>query len=152
MYKNNTQKTSKQQFYLHNLYGGELNYPIKYYDVDICLLDEKIAIEYDGSGHELNVKLGRMTQEEFNQKETIRNIIIKKEGYKQIRIISSKDLLPSDKILLKMLSIAKEYFNTTSHTWVNFDIDNSRIINAENKDINGVFINYGELRKIKEIA
>ncbi len=151
MYKNSTQKTSKQQIYLHNLYGGELNYPIKYYDVDICLLDEKITIEYDGSGHELNVRLGRITQEEFNQKEVVRNIVIKKEGYKQVRIISIKDLLPSDEVLLQMLSLAKEYFNKTSHTWISFDIDNSKIISAENKDVGGTFFDYGKLHKIKNM-
>ena len=151
-FTNGTMATSKQQYYLNNLYGGELNYPVKYYCTDICFPEEKIIIEYDGSGHNLEVQLGTCFQEEFDQKEIIRNNIIKREGYKQMRIISSKDFLPSDFILLKMLSIAKEYFDTTSHTWVNFDIDNSKMINAENKDAGGVFFDYGNLRKIKEIA
>lgn len=150
LYKNGTQKTSRQQLYLHNLYGGELNYSIKCYDVDICFPTEKMYVEYDGSGHDLSVRFGQKTQEEFNQREIIRFNIIKREGYKQMRIISRKDLLPSDKVLLQMLSIAKEYFNKTSHTWINFDIDNSKIINAKNKDTDGVFFDYGELRKIKE--
>lgn len=144
--------TSKQQLYLHSLYGGEINYPIYYYATDICFPAEKLVIEYDGGGHDLRVVLGQLTQEEFDQKEIVRNSILKREGYKQMRIISSKDLLPSDDILLQMLSIAREYFNTTSHSWINFDIDNSKIINAENKDADGVFFNYGELRKIKESA
>ena len=149
-YKNGTKISSKQQCYLNNLFNGKLNYPIYHYNVDICLPEEKLIVEYDGSGHNLNIKLGHLTQEEFNQKEIIRNNIIKREGYKQMRIISSKDLLPSDDILLQMLQRAREYFNTTSHSWVNFDIDNSKMINAENKDIDGVFFNYGELRKIKK--
>ena len=149
MYKNGSQKTSKQQIYLHNLYGGELNYPIEYYDIDICLLDEKIVIEYDGSGHNLNVKLGKITEEEFNQREIVRYNIIKRKGYKQMRIISLHDKLPSDKILLQILSIAKEYFHTTHHNWINFDIDNSKIINVENKDTDGIFFNYGKLRVVK---
>jgi hypothetical protein len=35
--KNGTQKTSKQQLYLHSLYGGKINYAISYYAADICL-------------------------------------------------------------------------------------------------------------------
>ena len=149
-YRNGTQKLSKQQLYLHNLYGGELNYHIKYYDADICLLDEKLVIEYDGSGHDLSVKLGRSTQEEFKKKEIIRDCTIKREGYKQIRIISLHDKLPNDEILLQMLTEAKVYFSTTNHSWITYDIDNSRMINAENKSTNGIFYNYGNLRTIKE--
>lgn len=148
--KNGTQKTSKQQLYLHSLYGGEINYAISYYAVDICFPEEKLVVEYDGGGHDLRVTLGRLTQEEFNRKEIIRNNIIKREGYKQIKIVSSKDLLPSDSTLLKMLSEAKQYFSETAHSWMTFDIDNSRMINAENKDINGIPYSFGELRKIKD--
>lgn len=149
-YENGTKISSKQQRYLNNLYNGDLNYPIKNYSADICLLQDKLVIEYDGGGHDLRVVLGQLTQEEFNQKEIIRSNTIKREGYKQMRIISSKDLLPLDDILLQMLQQAREYFNTTSHSWINYDIDNSKMINAENKDIGGVFFDYGKLRKIKE--
>ena len=65
------QKTSRQQLYLHSLYGGELNYPIKYYSADICFPEEKFEIEVDCGGHDLNVKTGRMTQEEFDKREII---------------------------------------------------------------------------------
>lgn len=150
LYENSSQKTSKQQLYLHTLYGGELNFPVSYYSIDICLLKESIAIEYNGGGHDLGVKTGRETQEEFKQKELIRNNIIKRAGYKQITIISSKDFLPSDEILLKMLEQAKQYFNITKHTWVEYNIDTSLMRNAENKE--GVFFDFGELRKIKKAS
>lgn len=152
MYQNGTQRTSRQQFYLQQLYGGELNYPIKYYDVDICFPDENFIIEYDGSGHNLSVKFGDYTQEEFNQREVIRSNILKREGYKQMRIISRYDKLPYDNILFQMLKEAKQYFSTTNHSWIYYDIDNSKMINAENKKTNGVFYDYGNLRTIKEIA
>ena len=64
LYKNSSQKVSTQQVYLHSLYGGELNYPISCYNADICFLEEKITIEYNGGGHMLNVITGRETQEE----------------------------------------------------------------------------------------
>lgn len=149
-YKNNTQSTSSQQVYLHNLYGGELNYPISHFNTDICLLEEQICIEYDGGGHMLSVTTGKVTLEEYNNKTLIRDKIIKQAGYKQIRIISSKDYLPSDEILLQMLEQAKEYFNTTNHTWVEYNIDTSLMRNAEHKE--GVFFNFGNLRKIKKVV
>lgn len=149
LYEKGNQKTSSQQLYLHSLYGGELNYPIKHYSADICFTKEKLYVEYDGGGHSLSVSLGEVTQEEFNQKEIIRNNVIKREGYKQIRIISSKDFLPSDQILLQMLEQAKEYFsNYPNHSWIEFNIDTSTVRNTEQED--GVFFDYGELRKIKK--
>lgn len=150
MCNNNSQKASKQQKYLNALYDGILNYPISNLSADIFLEEYGIDIEYDGGGHNLCVKFGSTTQEEFNRKEMIRSYIIKKEGYKQIRIISSKDKLPSDTILLQMLEQAKEYFSTTNHTWIEYNIDTSSVRNAEHKD--GIFFNYGELRNIKKIA
>ncbi len=146
LYQNSSQKSSIQQRYLNKLYGGILNYPIKYFSADICFPKEKIIIEYDGGGHLLNVETGRETKEEHDQKEILRNNIIKREGYKQIHIISSTDKLPSDRILLKMLSNAKEYFNTSLHTWVEYYIDISIMRNAENME--GVFFDYGKLRRI----
>ena len=153
-YKNGTIPTSKQQRYIYNLYNTidsvvELNFPISCYNVDICFPIEKMTIEYDGGFHNGQVKLGNITQKEFNQKEIIRNNIIKKEGYKQIRIISSKDLLPSDKILFQMLYDAKQYFyDYPNHSWIEFDIDISSIRSAEYKD--GIPYDYGELRRIKD--
>ena len=148
--KNGTQKTSKQQLYLHSLYGGELNYPISYYATDICIPEEKLVIEYDGGGHDLRVTLGRLTQEEFDQKEIVRNNVIKRQGYKIITIKSKFDKLPSDSTLLQMLSEAREYFSKTDHHWCTYDIDKSLLFNAEHKD--GIPYSYGELRTIKNIA
>ena len=151
LYANSSQKTSKQQRYINNVYNGVLNFPIKYYNADIFLPDSNLIIEYDGGGHMINVITGRETIEEYTRKEIIRNKVIKSEGYKQMKIISSKDLLPSDKILLQMLNDAKQYFNTTSHTWINFDIDNSKMINAENKNDGGIYYDYDALHFISSI-
>ena len=148
-FKNNSTNTSKQQLYLHNLYGGELNFPLRTLNIDICFPEEKIAIEYNGGGHDLLVKTGKITQEEFERKEIIRNSILKKNGYKVITIISDKDKLPSDKILLQMLQIAKEYFSKYfNHSWYEFNISTSTVRNAEN--INGIPYDFGTLRRIKD--
>lgn len=150
-YKHGTCLTSKQQNYICNLYKGILNFPVKHYNADIYLSDNNLIVEYDGSGHSLSVIRGNLTQEEFDQKEIIRNNIIKREGYKQMRIISSRDLLPSDQVLLQMLSDTIEYFsNYPDHSWIEFNIDLSILRNAEYKD--GILYDYGDLRTIKEAS
>lgn len=147
--KNGTQKTSKQQLYLHSLYGGELNYAIKYYATDICFSEEKLIIEYDGGGHDLRVTLGSLTQEEFEQKEIIRNKILKTEGYKRVNIVSKSDLLPSDAVLIQMLSDARNYFTLyPNHSWIEFNISTSTIRNAENPQ--SIPYSFGTLRTIKD--
>lgn len=149
---NGTHKTSKQQVYLFDLYNKDnkvqLNYPISYYATDICLTEENLVIEYDGGGHRLREILGQLTKDEFDKKEIIRNNIIKREGYNQMRIISLHDYLPSDTILFQMLSDARNYFSTTSHSWVTYDIDQSLLFDAENKQ--GTPYDFGELRTIKD--
>ena len=150
LYLNESQKASLQQRYLCDLFDGELNYPIKYFNADICLTNKKIIVEYDGGGHMLNVITKRETLEEYNRKTLIRDKIIKKAGYSQVRIVSSKDYLPSDTILLQMLEQAKEYFNTTNHTWVEYNIDTSTMQNAKNKE--GIYYDFGELRRIKKTS
>ncbi len=147
-YKNGVINTSIQQLYLNKIYGGLMNYPIKKYNADI-LIDNTYDLEFDGGGHRLCVKLGNMSDEEFDKLEIIRDIIINKAGYKIIRIISFTDKLPSDEILFQMLQDAKQYFSDyPNHSWIKFDIDNGIIRNAEHQE--GVPYFYGKLRKIKK--
>ena len=136
---------------MSNLYNGNLNYPFKCFALDIYLYDDKLNVKFDGSGHRMYIVLGHVTKEEFENKELYRNIALKREGYKQMRIISSHDFLPSDKIILKMLSDTRKYFSDyPNHLWIEFNIDSSVLHNAEHKD--GVLYDYDELRTIEEIA
>lgn len=144
--ENGSCPTSYPQLYLYDIYGGELNYPCSKYNLDIFLENEKIAIEYNGGGHYLKVKLDMLTEEEFNQKELVRDKIIRRNGIKLIKIISRKDYLPEKEILINMLNISKEYFSTTTHTWIEFDIDNLLMRNAEYK--NGISFIFGKLEHI----
>lgn len=154
MYANSSQKCSRQQLYLYHLYNisgcAQLNFPISKCSVDICLVKENIAIEYDGGGHNLGVTLGEISQEEFDRKELIRDKIIRDKGYKIIRIKSKTDKLPQDDILFQMLDYARNYFSTTQHTWVKYDIDNFIMLNATNKNTNGIPYDFGTLRRIKD--
>lgn len=151
-YKYSSQKCSKQQLYLFNLYNTDnnanLNFPVSCYNADICFTENKLVCEYDGGGHNLPIKLGSMTQEEFQRREIIRHRIFKDAGYQTMTIVSERDLLPSDEILIKMLMHTKQYFSDyQEHSWIEYNIDTSTVRNAERKD--GVFFDYGDLRKIK---
>jgi len=141
LYKNGTQKTSSQQIYLKNLLCGELNYPINKFSLDIAFPEKMIYIEYDGGGHNLGVKLGSLTQLEFNNKEIRRYCVLKSQGWKQIKIISPKDYLPSDNVLIDEYNKALEWFKSEekyhSHYIINIGIETKN-----NK--------YGDLRKLKK--
>lgn len=145
MYKNGTAPRSNQQVYLNNILNGELNYPVSYCSLDIAFLNNKIYIEYNGSGHDLNVKYGSLTEKEFQIKEIKRDYYLKNLGWSKITIISLKDFLPQDDKIIKMISFAKEYLNT-GHSWIIFDIDNKLV---ESSQFNYTY-DFGELRKVKK--
>jgi len=145
LYKNGTAPRSTQQIYLNNILGGELNYPISYCSLDIAFLDENKYIEYNGSGHDLNVKYGRLTEKEFKIKEIKRDYYLKSIGWSKITIISLKDFFPQDDKIIEMINYAKEYLNT-GHSWIIFDIDNKLV---ESSQFNYTY-DFGELRKVKK--
>ena len=132
MFKNGTVPTSKQQKYFHQILSGELNYPLNHLSLDIALLDEKIDIEYNGGGHDLDVKLHGMTQEEFEQKEIKRNIFIRSHGWKQIFIISPNDRinLYTDEEYMKLIQFSKDYLLNTPHHWINIYLEEDKITTA----------------------
>jgi len=145
MYENGTQQCSTQQRYIHSLIGGELNYPIKESSLDIAFINDKLYVEYDGGGHDLSVKLESTTQDEFDKKERNRRYALYRSGWKEIRIISKKDYLPNDNIILEMVNYAKEYLNT-GHSWIKFDIDN-QLVKCSQFNIK---YNYNTLRRINK--
>jgi very-short-patch-repair endonuclease len=141
MYRNGTAPCSRQQKYLHNLLGGELNYPIDNCSLDIAFPDSKIYIEYDGNGHDLSVKLGNTSEREFNRKEIKRYLFLKSKGWKQIKITSPVDYLPSDEVLIDEYKKAIEWLslNEKGHSHYNIEIGNK--VNDEK---------FGVVRRIKE--
>lgn len=132
--KNGSIPTSKQQLYLFNLLGGELNYFTGKCFLDIAFKDDMIYLEYDGGGHDLDVKLGTMTEEEFKRKEIKRYFALKNEGWKFIRIISKNDKIPNDEDILsihkKCLELLKE-----GNNWVEVDY-NAQTIKTFSETIN----------------
>lgn len=144
MYKNGTAPSSKQQRYLNGLLGGELNYPIDIYFLDIAFLNDNTYVEYDGGGHDLIVKHG-LSKAQFDSKQYGRYYSLKNLGWKLIRIVSNKDLLPYDDVIIEWISKGKEYLNT-KHSWFEINIDESKIKCSQYE----LFVDFGALRKIKE--
>lgn len=137
-------KVSKQQKYIADLYKGKLNIQVKGYYLDIKLQDN-IYCEYNGTGHNLSVKLRGESQENFEKRELQRYYILKREGLKEFKIINTKsDELPSDEILIKMKETAIEYLKEKNHNWIEFNFDKNKIIT---KDFIKDFC-FGNLRKI----
>lgn len=133
MYKNGTAPASKQQIYICNLLAGKLNYPIDKCSLDIAFPKEMIYIEYDGGGHNLNVKMGQITKEQFNMQQIKREKYLKSLGWKLIRIISKNDKLLSDEQFFSIISNSKQYLLNSNHTWVEVNIDNMTVINILEK-------------------
>lgn len=122
MYKNNTAPCSKQQRYLHFLLGGELNYPINTLNLDIAFPNEMIYIEYDGGGHDLQVKFGNITYNKQKTTQRKREYLLHSKGWKLIRIVSNKDYLPLQNDIIKLINKSKKYLNS-GHSWCEINID-----------------------------
>lgn len=142
--KNGTTKTSKQQLYLNKLFNGNLNYNDKTtgsFILDIAFPEDKIYIEYNGGGHDLRVKTGFMTKGQFQRKEMDRYYFLKRSGWKQIKIESTRDYLPLDEILLKEFNCALDWLKINEKYHSHYDVNIGELINDEK---------YGHLRFIKD--
>ena len=122
---------SSQQKYLHSIYGGIINYSEPPYMLDIFFEKEKIYCEYDGSGHNLSVKMGNCTEEDFDKKEKCREQFLKEKGYKEFRIISNDDILPDIDTLLYIKSRAFEFLINKNYSKYTYNL-NTKIESFEN--------------------
>ncbi|WP_192604452.1 hypothetical protein [Bacillus sp. OAE603] len=145
LYQNGTAPVSRQQLYVWNVIGGELNYPYKNYSLDIAQLEKKLYIECDFGGHWLQIKLGNKTRESFVNDERKRYYALSRKGWKVIRIISRKDKVPSVKKIKELMEYAKSYLN--NHSWVHFDLDKGLVINRTGE----VNYDFGELFYVYQI-
>lgn len=115
---------SKNQILLHELFGGVINYQIGKYFADIYLEEFNLIIEYDGGGHNLSVKTGRRTQEEFEEKEKLRNEYLLSLGYNILRIIDLKDKFDTAENLSNVRNNALKIFENTTNNFYVYDIEN----------------------------
>ena len=144
MFEHSNIRASKQQVYINQLYGGVLNKPIHHVAVDIMLDD--FCIEYDGGGHDIQLRLNEVSEDKYISSEKNRENFILSQGIKIMRIISNNDKIPSDDVLLNMKCIAE---NTLSkdHYKICFDVNTDYYIIDDNEVI---LFDYGKLRRIKK--
>lgn len=149
LYKNRTAPTSSIQLILWKMIGGELNYPVGVSMLDVALVDEKIYLEYNGGGHRLAVANGNMTDEEFDKKEIRRRYAMKGKDWKELRIVSSNDLLPKDyNDLVKLVNDGLSYLRENG-SWYEIDFDNKTITTSKYQDsIDLELVRYRKGRKI----
>jgi hypothetical protein len=143
LFENNTFPSSSQQRYIHEIVGGTINNLVDRFFLDVALIDEMIYIEYDGSGHDLSIKLGAISEKEFMKREISRQYFLKNAGWKLIRIRSKNDFLPTNQILKNMVGKAREIF-MNGRSWVVYDIDKGSLEFRKNVE----FFDFGELIKI----
>lgn len=131
-FNNGSVKTSKQQKYVCELYGGILNYPIDICNLDMFFPEYNIYCEWDGGGHNISKYYGK-SEEELRKREIRRAYYLKTKGLKEFRIISSKDYVPTDEILLNMKKIAFDILLNMDLSWVRFDIESGFYFYKDNK-------------------
>jgi len=119
---NNHVFSSKQQKKIHSLIGGIFNYPLLDFVIDIAFPLEKVAVEYNGSGHDLSVNVFHtITKLEFQQKDENRYKQLNQLGWKVIVFISKTDKLHD----------IQDYFQQclkTNSNLIKIDLDTNEII------------------------
>lgn len=115
---------SQQQYKLYEIIGGKLNYPFKKFVIDIAFPEDKIAVEWDGSGHDMSVRMGQITEQEFKRNENYRNIVLFRNEWKIIRFITKKDIFPNN--ILNIFNYCKSYIESGGHN-ITVLIDDGKI-------------------------
>ena len=81
----------------------ELNYKFHGYYIDLFDKENKIAIEYNGGGHTLEIEFGNITLEEFEKKEEKRTNQILSEKIRLLIIEDSKDYWRKENIDIEQI-------------------------------------------------
>jgi very-short-patch-repair endonuclease len=92
------------------------------YYADIVLLDKKIIIEYNGSGHTLPIKMGQMSELDFKLKEEKRFNNFINDGWKCLVVENIKDKKITNKRLRIIESIINNITNDLDSSFIHYDI------------------------------
>lgn len=90
--------------------GYNVQYNVQLQDTNMrvdMIINENLVIEFDGSGHDLQVRLGQCTPGEFRRKDFARDVTCKQRGYKVLRIKSKRDTLPDFEALKECIEKLK---------------------------------------------
>lgn len=141
--KNGIVPCSSQQRHIHELIGGMLNYPVGKSSLDIAFPDSKIYFEYDGSGHNYAVKVGAVSQRDFDEHQKRRTYALLRRGWRCIRMISRQDKLPTDERIVSIFKRSMEELDRGA-SYVLIDIDNGFVkTNQFSADVD-----FGEVRRL----
>ena len=125
-HNNGLVSSSSSQRKIAEMVGGSLNYKFHGFYLDV-LYEDWLDIEYDGTGHDLRVKCGKMSREDFNLQERKRYAAIHAYGLKTLTIIGGiRDVLPSDDKLLSDINAAIETLRSTDKHSLIIDYSNLR--------------------------
>lgn len=127
----NSGKVSSQQIKMNEYLQGILNYPFKRYSLDIAFPDKKIDVEYNGGGHNLQVKFGNITENKFIQIENFRKKQLYKEGWKIITFISPKSKIFGREETINIFNSAINFLEKENKHWVEIYIDENKIITSQ---------------------
>ena len=106
---------SKQQRFLHKLLGGQLEYPVGKWRLDVAWPERMVYLEYDGGGHDLCVRRGVCSAEAFAAHGRRRYGALCAQGWRLLRIVSPHDLLPDPVWLYQFIDQCLRTDNTC--TW-----------------------------------
>lgn len=126
---NDTGPSSRPQRWVCAVLGGELNHPVGQLQIDCALVDRRVAVEYDGSGHDASVRFCKVTAEQFAANERRRDRVLHDAGWRLIRLASHRDLVPSEAALRELVARAEAYLDT-GHSWVRIDLDAATLTGA----------------------
>ncbi len=117
---------SKMQRHICEIVDGELNFPWSGFFFDI-LYNGWLDIEYNGKGHDLLVKMNKMTVDEFEKKEHSRTARIIKAGYKQLVLSNRLDAQIDDKVLYNVISYGIFFLENFDDKYLMIDLNTQEI-------------------------
>lgn len=132
-YINGNQTSSKNQRFICDCLDGKLNYPFKRYFIDVAFPDKKIALEYNGSGHDLSVKMGHITKKEFDRNENFRRKQLFLDDWKILEIISKKDKRIKKETILNIFDFCCNLFDNHNKHYIKVYIDDDKIMSGNDK-------------------
>ena len=93
--------------------GYQVEYNCRLSDMRVdMIIDGSIVVEYDGSGHDIQVRIGNITAGQLSKNDYARDKVCKNLGYKVIRIKSKKDIVPDTNSLEFLIKTVKESENS----------------------------------------
>lgn len=119
---------SNTQKFLSEVYDCPMNVKIHGYYVDLLFDEYNIVCEYDGGGHDLSVKLGQISIQDFELKERYRENAIIQSGYKIIRILNSKDKSIDKQTAIHIKQCGIKFLQNTTYDVYIYDTDTNNEI------------------------